>query len=67
MQAAVDDGALRDVTWCARTPQTDRAPSGAVPADLVLMAGVFGNITDADAQQTITALPEQCAADATVI
>jgi hypothetical protein len=31
------------------------------------MAGVFGNITDADVQQTITALPEQCAADATVI
>jgi predicted nicotinamide N-methyase len=41
--------------------------SGAVPADLVLMAGVLGNISDADAQTTINALPQLCALDATVI
>ena len=66
-QAAVDDGALRNVT-VVRADAGDRsAYVGAVPADLVLMAGVFGNISDADVQRTITALPELCAADATVI
>jgi hypothetical protein len=66
-QAAVDDGALRNVT-VVRADAGDRAAYvGAVPADLVLMAGVFGNISDADVQRTITALPELCAAGATVI
>ncbi|MEV0607261.1 class I SAM-dependent methyltransferase [Polymorphospora rubra] len=41
--------------------------SGAVPADLVVMAGVLGNISDADVRATITALPQLCAPDATVI
>ncbi|WP_406064007.1 class I SAM-dependent methyltransferase family protein [Micromonospora sp. NBC_00860] len=39
----------------------------AVPADLVIMAGVLGNISAADAHATINALPQLCAADATVI
>jgi hypothetical protein len=39
----------------------------AVPADLVLLAGVLGNISDADVQATIRALPQLCAADATVV
>ena len=66
-QAAVDDGALRNVT-VVRADAGDRAAYvGAVPADLVLMAGVFLNISDADVQRTITALPELCAAGATVI
>jgi hypothetical protein len=41
--------------------------AGAVPADLVLMAGVFGNIGDTDVHGTIAALPQLCAPDATVI
>ena len=46
----------------------DRASyRGAVPADLVLMAGVFGNITDADVRTTVEVLPELCAPGATVI
>lgn len=40
---------------------------GAVPADLVLMAGVFGNISDADVARTIAALPQLCNPGATVI
>jgi hypothetical protein len=40
---------------------------GAVPADLVLMAGVLGNISDADIRTTIAALPRLCAPGATVI
>lgn len=41
--------------------------AGAVPADLVLLAGVLGNITDADVRATVAALPRLCAAGATVI
>lgn len=39
----------------------------AAPADLVLLAGVLGNISDQDAQTTIHALPKLCAPGATVI
>ncbi|WP_327025170.1 methyltransferase domain-containing protein [Micromonospora sp. NBC_01739] len=39
----------------------------AVPADLVLMAGVLGNISDADIRATVSVLPQLCAAGATVI
>jgi hypothetical protein len=43
------------------------AYAGAVPADLVLFCGVFGNITDADVETTVTALPQFCAPGATVV
>ena len=44
-----------------------RSYAGAVPADLVLLTGVLGNITDADVRATLAALPQLCAAGATVI
>ena len=40
---------------------------GAAPADLVLMAGVFGNISDLHVQRTIAALPHLCRPGATMI
>ncbi|HKR99866.1 MAG TPA: class I SAM-dependent methyltransferase [Candidatus Dormibacteraeota bacterium] len=40
---------------------------GAVPADLVLVCGVFGNITDSDIRNTIEHLPHLCARSAIVI
>ena len=40
---------------------------GAVPADLVLACGVFGNIADDDIERTVLALPAFCAPGATVI
>jgi hypothetical protein len=43
------------------------AYAGAVPADLVLMAGVFGNISDDDLARTIAATPQLCAPGATLI
>ena len=43
------------------------AYSGATPADLVLACGVFGNISDADIERTVRALPQLCAPGATVI
>ena len=43
------------------------AYAGAVPADLVLVCGVFGNIDEDDIRATIRTLPQLCAPRATVI
>jgi hypothetical protein len=41
--------------------------SGAVPADLVLLVGIFGNISPADIERTIRAAPQLCRAGATLL
>jgi len=41
--------------------------AGAVPAEIVLVCGVFGNITDDDMMHTIDLLPTLCAPGATVV
>lgn len=46
---------------------TTAALEGAVPADLVLLCGIFGNISDEDIERTVRAMPRACAAGATVI
>jgi hypothetical protein len=46
---------------------TTASYAGAVPADLVLMCGVFGNITDADMMRTIDLASTLCAPGAHVI
>ncbi|MET7338429.1 SAM-dependent methyltransferase [Nonomuraea sp. NPDC005650] len=43
------------------------AYAGAVPADLVLACGVFGNVSDDDVRRTVGLLPQLCAPEATVI
>ncbi len=43
------------------------AYAGAVPADIALVCGVFGNITDDDIRRTVEHLRTLCAPDATVI
>jgi Putative methyltransferase len=40
---------------------------GSVPADLVILCGVFGNLSAADTERTIRMLPQLCAPGATVI
>lgn len=40
---------------------------GAVPADIVLACGVFGNISDDDIHRTVAAFPSLCAPGAAVI
>ncbi|HEX5224586.1 MAG TPA: hypothetical protein VFW29_05595 [Solirubrobacteraceae bacterium] len=40
---------------------------GAVPADLVIVCGVFGNISARDVLATVARLPELCAPGATVV
>jgi hypothetical protein len=44
-----------------------RLYQGAVPADLVLLCGVLGNISDDDASLTIASLPQLCRTGGTVI
>jgi len=39
----------------------------AVPADLVLLVGIFGNISDADVQRTVRAAPQLCAPGAVLL
>lgn len=46
---------------------TTDAYAGAVPADLVLVCGVFGNIPDEDIERTIRLLPTLCGAGAWTI
>jgi hypothetical protein len=41
--------------------------AGAVPADLVMLCGVFGNLSDADAQWTIESARHLCAPGAHVV
>ena len=38
-----------------------------VPADLVMLCGVFGNIADEDIERTVAVCPQLCAAGATVV
>jgi hypothetical protein len=40
---------------------------GAVPADLVLMCGVFGNVSDEDVERAVRLLPGFCAREAFVV
>lgn len=46
---------------------TTDACMGAVPADLLLLCGIFGNIADEDVRRTAQAVPSLCVAGATVI
>jgi hypothetical protein len=51
---------------CADAAESD-VYVDAVPAELVLLCGVFGNIGDDDVRRTIAALPELCARGASVV
>jgi hypothetical protein len=51
---------------CADAGST-RAYAGLGPADLLLLCGVFGNITDEDVHRTLRALPQLWAPDALVV
>ena len=51
---------------CADASITDNY-EGAVPADIILACGVFGNISNDDVERTIAYLPCLCATGATVV
>lgn len=46
---------------------TTSAYAGFVPANIVLVCGVFGNVTDEDIEWTVDHLPTLCAPGATII
>ena len=46
---------------------TTDAYAGAVPAEIVLLVGIFGNISDDDLWRTIGAAPQLCAPGATLL
>ena len=47
------------------TPDRADAYAGAVPADIVVLVGIFGNISDDDLWRLIDASPQLCAPGAT--
>jgi hypothetical protein len=60
------NGLNRLEVLCADAGVTD-VYAGLVPAELVLVCGVFGNITDTDLRRTIRVLPQLCANGGIVI
>jgi hypothetical protein len=64
---AAQEAGLGQVEVTAADGSITDAYAGAVPADLILACGVFGNITRADIAKTIRHLPCLCARHATVI
>ena len=44
-----------------------RRYADAVPADLLLLCGIFGNVSDEDVRRTVAAVPRLVSSDATVI
>jgi hypothetical protein len=61
------EAGLPGVTSVVGDASLTEAYAEAVPADLVLMCGVFGNISDADIERTISLLPGFCTPGATVV
>jgi hypothetical protein len=64
---AVSAAGLNGVEVLAGDASITDAYAGALPADLILMCGVFGNITTDDIANTIGHIPQLCAPAATVI
>lgn len=46
---------------------TTDACAGATPADLLLLCGIFGNVTDEDVRRTVRTAPSLCAPGAIVV
>jgi hypothetical protein len=58
---------LSDIEVRRTDAGTGEAYLGAVPADLVLLCGIFGNIADEDVHRTVAATPQLCNENAVVI
>ena len=61
------EAGLTGVRLLARDAGLSSSYLDAVPADLVLMCGVFGNLTDADVRRLVEFLPALCRPGATLI
>jgi hypothetical protein len=65
LRAAEHD--LRGVEIVAGDASSTDAAVGAVPADIVLLCGIFGNVSDDDIRHTVASAPMLCAPGATVL
>jgi hypothetical protein len=61
------DAGLPNVTAVVADAGITDSYLGAVPADLVVLCGVFGNLSPPDTERTIRLLPQLCAPEAMVI
>jgi len=66
-RATLNKAELPGITVVEGDAARTDAYHGAVPADLVLVCGVFGNVSDDDIEHTVKTLPQLCAAGATAI
>jgi hypothetical protein len=66
-RAASREAGLSGVEVVAGDAGISDAYAGAVPAHLVLVCGVFGNVSDADIAHVVGRLPELCAPGASVL
>jgi hypothetical protein len=64
---AASAAGLAKVRVRCRDAGVTNAFAGAVPADLVLLCGVLGNISETDIRRLLGALPQLCRVHATVI
>jgi hypothetical protein len=66
-RAAVAADAITGVDVITGDASNTSAYAGAVPADLVLFCGIWGNVPDVDVARSIEVLPMLCAPGATVL
>lgn len=66
-RAAARAAGLEQITVVHGDASTTDAAVGAVPAHVLLLCGIFGNVSDADVRRTIELTPTLCAPGATVI
>lgn len=62
-----DDENLPNVEVRAADAGQARSYLGAVPADLLMLCGVFGNVSDDDVRRTVSTVPQLAATGATVV
>jgi hypothetical protein len=61
------EAGLIGVTVRSQDAGNTTAYVGSVPADLVIMVGIFGNISDDDVRKTIQTAPQLCRSGATLL
>jgi hypothetical protein len=66
-RAQTEAAGLSNVTVIQTDASLTDAYAGRVPADILLICGVFGNVSVADIQRAVHLLPQLCAPSATVI
>lgn len=67
LASAAGAAAPRSIEVLTADAGTPESYDGAVPADLLLLCGIFGNVGDEDIERTVTAVPALLATGGTVI